>query len=519
MSVLQGVFAVSLLGTSAWLISRAAEHPPVMYLMVAVVGVRGFALGRAAGRYAERVLLHNSTFKMLSQQRPKILQKLIPLAPAGLPDRGATISNLVNDVDDLQNLPVRVIAPLSQSVGVSILAIGAVTWLLPQAGLALAVYVLGAFFAALPLSGWASKKTDLSTSPGKAQLSQSSLELLENLDVATAYGWLPQKFEEIDRSSKRLASLASKGAFSAGLGQSIISIFTISATVLLAWIGAESVGSGHTAGVTLAVFALLPMALLEVILAAQPSVSAWQRYKSAAKTVGALLDAEVPAEIKASSGVLKIEAFEGLTFTDVSARYPHGPLVLSNLSFQITTGQKVLLHGSSGSGKSTVANICLGFLNPLAGIVCVNGNKLGEIDSNSLRQVIGMVEQQPTIFRGSLRENLALAKSNLTDDQMIAALTSVKLWKTFAKRQGLHTQLGERGVSVSGGEAQRIGVARAILADFQLLILDEPTANVDQETAMELMTDLLNAAGSRSVLLITHDARLGGLTDRQVLLS
>ena len=173
-AVLQAIFSVALLATSAWLISRAAEQPPIMYLSIAVVGVRGFAVGRSAGRYAERILLHDSAFKMLKLERPRILEKLIPFAPAGMPDRGATISRLVNDVDELQNLPIRVIAPVVQSMVVSILAVFGVMLLLPSAALVLLSTLLASFFLAFPLSAWASARADSTSAKTKSELVSDS---------------------------------------------------------------------------------------------------------------------------------------------------------------------------------------------------------------------------------------------------------------------------------------------------------------------------------------------------------
>ena len=158
-SLLQAVSAVALLATSAWLISRASEQPPVMYLMIAVVGVRGFALGRAAFRYGERILLHDAAFKMLATTRPGIFEKLIPLSPAGLGDssHGQVMSKVVADVDELQNLPLRVIAPIFQSFTVSILTVLGLALLLPSAALSLFLALLATFLIAMPLSGLVSR--------------------------------------------------------------------------------------------------------------------------------------------------------------------------------------------------------------------------------------------------------------------------------------------------------------------------------------------------------------------------
>lgn len=519
-SVVQALSAVALLATSAWLISRASEQPPVMYLMVAVVGVRGFALGRAAGRYAEKVILHNATFRMLSLQRPKLLQKLIPFAPAGLPDRGATISRLTNDVDELQNLPVRVVAPLLQAGVVSLLAVIGVGLLVPSAALALAFCLLGAFLIALPISGLVSKSSDESTLTAKGELSRGSLELLENIDVLKAYGWASAALDALGKHSDALLRKSVMSAGAAGLGQALILAFSALATFSLSFIGAQAVVAGHIDGVLLAVLVLLPLAVFEVVSSAQSLVSAWQKYKTSAARIQDFLDTPIPSEFEESRGLTELTRVDEITFNRVSAKYPNSEFGLHNFTMSIKRGDRVTLFGASGSGKTTVANLLLGFLNYTAGSLSINGISIGDFDPGSLRRVIGLVEQQPTIFVGSVRDNLLIAKSNASDDEILAVLDQVGLLETFQSRDGLNTELGERGVLISGGEAQRLGLARALLADFQVLILDEPTANVDQATAVPLIRDLLLAAGpQRTVVLITHDEDLAEFTSRKVKLN
>lgn len=519
-SIIQALSAVALLATSAWLISRAAEQPPVMYLMVAVVGVRGFALGRAAGRYAERVILHNATFRMLSLQRPKLLQKLIPFAPAGLPDRGATISRLINDVDELQNLPVRVVAPLLQAVVVSVLAVIGVGLLVPSAAGALGLCLLGAFLIALPISGLVSKSSDESTLNAKAELSSGSLELLENLDVLKAFGWASVVLDELGKNTDGLLKKSVKSASAAGLGQALILVFSSMATFSLSFIGAQAVVAGQIDGVLLAVLVLLPMAVFEVVSSAQSLVSAWQKYQASASRIQDFLDTSIPSEIEESRGQIGLTQVDEISFNRASATYPNSEAGLQDFTMSIRFGDRVSLVGASGSGKTTVANLLLGFLNTRAGSLTINGKSISDFDPSSLRRVIGLVEQQPTIFVGSVRDNLLIAKPTASDDELLAVLDRVGLRATFETRESLNTELGERGVLISGGEAQRLGLARALLADFQVLILDEPTANVDQATALPLVRDLLAAAGpQRTVLLITHDDALAEFTSRKVQLT
>jgi ATP-binding cassette subfamily C protein CydC len=519
-SVLQGVSGVALLATSAWLISRASEQPPVMYLSIAVVGVRGFALGRASFRYAERLLLHDSAFRMLAQQRPRILAKLIPFSPAGLGNqgRGQLMSRVVGDVDELQNLPLRVLSPLIQSLAVSLVAVVGLSLLLPSAGLTLALCLLGAFLVALPLAGRVSKTSDAQISPVKADFANQSLDLLEHLDLFTAFDWVSNRRANLKNSEANLRSLIIKNSVSTGLGLALLSVLSIMATVTLAYLGAESVANGSNAGVLLAVFALVPMAVFDSVQASAPIVSAWQRFRQSAFRVNQILEREVPVEIVQSEGHAVISSFENLQLIHATASYPGSSLpVLENLSLHLSAGETLALQGASGSGKSTVANILLNFLNLKSGQYLINGLPAEIYRSDSIHERLGYLEQNPLIFMGSVRANLLLARPSASDEELLAVLKRVGIWQMFANREGLETELGERGVFISGGEAQRLALARALLADFQVLILDEPTSSVDQEMGLALVADLLHIAregSNRAILLITHDGELAKLADR-----
>ena len=518
-SVLQGLSGVALLATSAWLISRASEQPPVMYLSIAVVGVRGFALGRASFRYAERILLHDSSFRMLAKQRPKILAKLIPFAPAGISAQGhgQVMSRVVGDVDELQNLPLRVLSPLIQSVAVSVIAVVGLGFLLPSAGLALALCLVGAFALAMPLAGLISKASDAQLSPVKADFANQSLDLLEHLDLLTSFGWVANRRANLDDSEAKLKRLITKSSVSTGLGLALLSLLSITATVSLSFLGAGSVSSGANPGVLLAVFALVPMAVFDSVQASAPIVSAWQRFRQSALRINEILEREVPAAIAPTSGHATLKRFETLRLENATAFYPGASTpAFKNINLDLIAGETLALQGNSGSGKSTVANVLLNFLNLETGEYLVNGLPVELYSNESLHQTIGYLEQNPTIFMGTVRANLLLAEPTASDQDLEGVLRRVGIWKMFEAREGLDTELGERGIFISGGEAQRLALARALLADFNVLIVDEPTSNVDQAAGFGLVKDILQIArdgSSRAILLITHDSDLAQLAD------
>lgn len=524
-SGLQGLSAVSLLAASAWLISRAAEVTSIVYLGIAIVGVRGFAVGRATFRYFERLLLHESAFRLLSSRRPEIFKKLAPFIPAGMGQvgRGETLARVVNDVDELQNLSLRVITPLVQSIGVSAATVLFMWLLLPEAGLALLLITLAAFLVAMPVSSRLARSSDESAAPLKARMSELSLDLLENLDVYIAYGWLAAKRAELDQIEAALRKSQAQSAVSNGLGSALVSLLSTAAIISGAWLGGSSVLNNSISGASLAVFVLLPLALFEVVQAAQPALSAYQKYKVSAGRVSELLEREVPSALRFEKGERDVERFESICLRSVSITYPStlAP-ALVDFSLSIKQGESLMLYGESGAGKSSIALLLSRLIQPSAGEFLLNGDAVSEFSPASVRQTIGLVEQNPMIFLGDVRANLVFAKPDATDQELKDVLVQVGLWHMFAVRQGLDTPLGDRGVLISGGEAQRLALARAILANFQVLILDEPTANVDSGSAEALIEDLLRvarASGDRAVVLISHEERFKPLVDRTVVVS
>lgn len=522
MAALQAISALSLMGFSAWLISRASEMPPVMYLNLAIVGVRGFALGRAAFRYTERLLLHNSAFRLMSDLRPRVFAKLIPLAPAGLgANRADTVTRLVTDVDEAQNLSLRILPPIVQAVMVSAATVGFFWLTVPAAGMWVLACILAAAFLALPLASRLATAANANIAGDRSRLNQRTMSLIENLEVIDSFGWLPEHQEGIVQAQNQLIKVSHRQALAAGVGQSLFLACATFATAGAAYFAGLQVSRAAEQGtlpslipsaipgVMLAVFALVPMALFDTLTALQPIAGVWQRYRSGASRVLDILESKPDPLIAEGVGTANPGTLKSLQLRNVSAKYPgQASMAVSDVNLTVNTGENVLITGASGRGKSTIANLLLGFLNPVAGEYVIDGTPSSEIAPGSLRSLIGYQEQNPTIFTGTLKANLLLAKPDATDEELWKALGRVKLAATFEKREGLETQLGERGHAISGGEAQRVALARSILADFKVLVFDEPTANVDPETAFELAKDLLEIAKSdtsRASVFISHD--------------
>jgi ATP-binding cassette subfamily C protein CydC len=525
LAVLQGLSAVALLASSAWLIARCSERPAEVYVSIAVVGVRAFAVGRAGFRYAERMVLHDTAFRMLARIRPMLLARMIPLAPVGLVrfSHGKALQGLVGDVDELQNLSLRVIAPVVQSVVVSLVSAAFLALFAPPAGLALLVCATAALLIAVPAGSAIGRRADGELVQLKSRISQLTLGLIESAALLEAFGWRETVLDELAEVESALQAKQRRSSLASGLTQGSFATLGVLATAATTWFGAQVVAANQQPGVMLAVIALVPMAVFDVLANSQNVAQSWNRYRAAATNVNELLELErpnqIPIEASAAQGASSISRFEKLELVGVAARYPDSvEAALQGANLTLKPGQVVVIRGESGAGKSTLANVLLRFLEPAAGEYRINGQDVRGLSIAEVRALVGLIEQQPVIFTGNVRQNLALAKPSATDGDLRDALERVGLWHMLEAREGLETFVGESGSRISGGEATRLALARALLANRSVIVLDEPTANLDAATAEATLRELVSAASGegRAVIVISHDARLAWLTATEV---
>jgi len=506
--------AIGLMATSAWLISRSAQHPQESALAVAIVAVQFFALSRGLFRYAERLVGHDAAFRVLSELRVSVYERLERLAPLGIPAfrSGDLLARLIHDVDSLQDLLLRVVPPFAIALGVGAATVALMWVMLPAAGLILLIALLIAGTLVPWLTGRLAARTEARQAAQRAELTAAVVDLIEGAPELAVNGAAPEYLRRALATDAELSRIAGASARTAGIGQGLTTLCCGLAMWGALAVGVSAVSSGHLDGVLLAGLALIPLVAFELVAPLPAATQTLQRVRRATARVLEVLDTPAPVTEPAHPAPLPPPPHY-LRARGLRCSYPgEERWALAGVDLDLAGGRRVAVVGPSGAGKSTLAGVLLRFLTYEGGSVTLDGVEIAELDGDDCRRVVGLVSQDTHIFDSTIEENLRLARREATVDELRTALAAARLldW-TEELPAGLQTELGERGARMSGGQRQRLAIARALLADFPLLILDEPGEHLDAQTADAIVADLLAVTRDRGTLLITH--RLAGLAE------
>lgn len=506
--------SVGLMAVSGWLISRASEQPPVLYLMVAVTATRAFGMGRAVFRYAERLVSHDAVLRMLADLRVSVFQRLERIAPAGLRTqrRGDLLTRLVADADALQDYWLRWLLPVGTALLVGTGSVAFTAWLLPGAGVVLAVGLLAAGVGVPLVSAVCARRTERRLAPARGELATRVADLLTGTAELTVAGALGGRKAAAKESDRTLTGIAARAAAVTGLGSGLSAIACGLTVVCAAAVGANAVAGGRLSGVAMAVVVLTPLAAFEAVSGLPQAVQYRQRVRRSAERVYEVIDTPVPVTEPERPEALPASPFP-LRLRGLAARHPGQENdALSGLDLTLEAGRRIAVVGPSGAGKTTLAQVLLRFLDQHEGSYTLGGTDARALDGDDVRRVVGLCAQDAHIFDSSVRENLRLAAPGASEARLREALASARLLEwAEGLPDGLDTLVGEHGERISGGQRQRLALARALLADFPVLVLDEPAEHLDLATADALTADLLAATEGRTTVLITH--RLAGLEE------
>jgi ATP-binding cassette, subfamily C, bacterial CydC len=513
------IFGVGLMATAGYLISRAAERPPILSLMVAIVAVQFFGISRPVVRYLERLASHDMTLRVLGRLRARFFERIEPLAPAQLDGyrRGDLLSRMVADVDALQNLYLRGLEPPLVALLAGGVSVGVASAVLPAAGVALAAGLLAGGIAVPAVAGVLGARAGRRQAAARGQLAAELVELTGAAPELVAFGLEHDALERVRTADAHLVRIARRSAFATGLADGLgllVTGVTVAAVLALA---VDASGHGRLDKVLIAMLALLALASFEAVtpLAAaarelSATLAAGRRILELTDQRASVLDSATPAPLPPWPFAVALEG--------ASARYPGQPLpALHGMSLRLAPGERVALVGPSGAGKTTVVNLLLRFLAPEEGRLTLGGRDVRDYRQDDVRSAFAVAGQDAHLFSASIADNVRLGRPEAAEPEVEQALRQARIWDWVASLpDGLGTQVGEAGSELSGGQRQRIVLARALLAGAPVLVLDEPTAHLDHDTASALMRDVMAVADDRTVLLITHRDEGLELVDRTV---
>ncbi|MEU8200962.1 thiol reductant ABC exporter subunit CydC [Streptosporangium sp. NPDC049046] len=494
---------LGLIGSAAWLITRAAEQPPLAALSVAIVGVRAFATTKGVFRYGERLAGHDVALRAQATTRERLYRALIP---TGSPkQRGADLlSRMVDDTDAVQDLLVRCLLPALAALVTGVAAVVIGLFLLPVAALALLAGLLVAGVLIPAGTAAAARRWSARIAPARADLATRVADLVHGAADLAAYGADERALAAAAETDARLAALerrqARANAVASALGM-LTQGLTVTAVVLLA-------GSSGAGSVTTAVLALVSLVSFEPVLPMAAAgerltgvLAALRRLREVGATPPAVTEPSVPLPVPGGPPTVEIE--------NLVVRHDTGLApALDGVSLTLTPGRRVALVGPSGAGKSSLLSALMRLVEPESGTIKVGGVDVRELASDDVRRVMTGLTQDPYVFQTSLRDNLRLAGPEAGEEELAEAVRRARLDR-WVERTGWDATLGEDGRTVSGGQLQRLALARALLHDPPVLLLDEPAEALDETTADALMADLLDATHGHTTLLVTH--RLRGL--------
>jgi ATP-binding cassette subfamily C protein CydCD len=512
LGILASACGVALTVTSGWLITRAAEHPPIMFLMVAIVGVRAFGIGRPLLRYAERLVGHDSALRMLAERRVEVYETVVPLTPGALGRRrGDVLATVVDDVDALLDDRLRVRSPLLAVVGVSALATAFASWPSPAAGLLVAALALTVLVVAAAVT-WGVERAERDVVRLRSLLSARVLQAVQSARDLALWQATSRAEASVDEAGAGLDAAHQASSTRVALGRAGV---TAAGGACLAGLGlllggqlGRDPGSAGPSAPMAAALLLLPLALLDV-LATAPDAAAVSVRTRAAKRRLADLAASTPAVASpvtpTTTPVPTGDEPHAVRADDLACGWQR--TAFGGLDLDVHAGQRLGVVGPSGCGKSTLAAALVRFIDPIEGAVTVDGTDLRDLSLDDVHRRVGLVDDDPYVFSSSLFENIRLARPHSSRAEVAAALRAVSLGPWLdGLPDGLDTLVGEGHDSVSGGERARLGLARALLADNPALVLDEPTAHLDADTAHAVAADVLRATEGRAVVWVTHDS-------------
>lgn len=507
--------ALGLLATGAWLLLSAALRPPILLLSVAIGAVQVLSLLRGTTRYAERLASHSVGLGLQAGLRTWLYRRLERLIPCGLPggSRGDLLARLISDTEQVQDLVVRAAVPVLPAAAAWCAAVAAAVILVPAAGLALLVCgVLGA--AGITGAALLANRKAAAVPAARGALGSWVLGVLACGDELAALGAEEWALAQLAERERALGASTRAVAAATGLGRASAALAGGGALASVAWTGAAVQRSGRISPVELGGLIFLTLGVAAMLQGLPDAVCSLPTGRASLHRLTDVGRLSNPAAAHAVDGPIQgvtrtatpQRRTAGVVLRGAALAYPqHRRPVFRDLDLELAPDVPVALSGPSGSGKTLVVLALLRFIGLSAGELTIDGTDARSMPSEQVRALSTWSPEQPTLFPASVRANMRLGAPRVTDRQITDVLRQLALgpWLNHLE-QGLDTVIASWGHPVSGGELQRLSVARALLADRPILLLDEPTSHLDAATARAVLETVLEHAAGRSLLWVTH---------------
>ena len=506
LSLLLGVAAlgaaIALGGTAAWLIARASQQPPVLYLTVAATSVRLFGVSRALARYLSRLASHKVALTGMDNLRNNLYDELAAAPGTKLSTlrRGDLMTRAGADVDEVGNVVVKTLLPALVAAIVGVGTVGVITVISPAAGIILALCLVVSGIIAPALIARSVRLAESQGADARTDIAATSLAILEGATELSMAGTLGRARHSLDSAEGELSAALARSsrlsAFARGLDVCAMGVAVIGALL----IGIPQTTSGALAQVLLAVIVLVPLSSFEGVAELTPAAAQLVRSAQAATRICSLLDEEAPEQPHdIPEGPTVIEA------RDLAIGWPGGPTLATGISLTLRPGSSLAIVGPSGIGKTTLLATLTGIIPPKSGSALINGVPAWGADRDQLTSRITMTAEDAHVFATTIYENLRVARASLTRDEASELLSRAGLAQWVQSLpEGLDTVIGSGGTTVSGGERRRLLMARALAAPAPIMALDDASEHLDAVTADRLMETLLTRSPDRATLVVTH---------------
>ncbi|MGN8237938.1 heme ABC transporter ATP-binding protein/permease CydC [Enterobacter soli] len=505
--------SIGLLTLSGWFLSASAVVGVAgLYsfnYMLPAAGVRGAAITRTAGRYFERLVSHDATFRVLQHLRIYTFSKLLPLSPAGLARfrQGELLNRVVADVDTLDHLYLRVISPLVGAFVVIVVVTLGLCTLDVTIALTLGGIMLLTLFLLPPLFYRAGKPTGENLTRLRGEYRQQLTSWLQGQAELTLFGASQRYRARMESTELNWHEAQRRQSELTAFSQALMMLIGGFAVVAMLWMASGGVGGNTQPGALIALFVFCALAAFEALA---PVTGAFQHLGQViASAVRITQITEQEPEVQFHTQQTAVPAQVALQLQDMTFAYAgQTQNALEGINLSVSAGARIALLGRTGCGKSTLLQLLTRAWDPQHGNILFNDVPLREFSEHALRRTVSVVPQRVHLFSATLRENLRLAAPKASDDVLSAMLERVGLHKLL-EDDGLNSWLGEGGRQLSGGELRRLAIARALLHDAPLMLLDEPTEGLDATTESQILDLLANAMVGKTVIMVTH--RLRGL--------